>query len=325
MSLAPLLVIGWCFVVGACVGSFLNVVAWRLPSGMSLSWPGSHCPSCKKPILFRDNVPVLGWLWLRGRCRSCVQPISPRYPLVEFVTGAAFAALAYPELFGGGMNLPWAQFRPRDLLVFSWLYHAVLMAVLIVLALFDFDGVPAPRRSLAAGIAAGLIPPLVWPELYPVPIGGLPPPVLSGDGTLGGFEQLATGLAGLACGAAFGALLEWAHTGGRFGPMRGGLALALGLCGAFLGWQAAMSTACLLTIAILAIDLLVATLKRRLSSVAFLVPAAALVQICAWAQLSDLDWWPGPYAAGARMALAGATMVAASTILAVLGRLRSEA
>src|ERR1019366_670453 len=73
---------------GALVGSFLNVVVYRLPRGESLVTPGSHCPSCSAPVKPYDNVPVLAWLWLRGRCRACRAAISPRYPLVEATTAA---------------------------------------------------------------------------------------------------------------------------------------------------------------------------------------------------------------------------------------------
>lgn len=75
---------------GATIGSFLNVVVWRLPRGESLSHPGSHCPKCQTPIKPYDNVPVLGWLVLRGRCRSCREPISARYPLVEAATALLY-------------------------------------------------------------------------------------------------------------------------------------------------------------------------------------------------------------------------------------------
>ena len=79
-------------IFGAIVGSFLNVVAYRLPRGESLLHPPSACPSCGTPIKPYDNVPVLGWLWLRGRCRSCGAHISAQYPIVEAVTGALCAA-----------------------------------------------------------------------------------------------------------------------------------------------------------------------------------------------------------------------------------------
>lgn len=80
------------FLLGACVGSFLNVVVWRLPRGESLVSPGSRCPSCGHPLAWFDNIPILGWILLKGKCRYCAAPISARYPIVEFVTAAIFIA-----------------------------------------------------------------------------------------------------------------------------------------------------------------------------------------------------------------------------------------
>lgn len=79
--------------LGLAIGSFLNVVAWRLPRGESLWSPPSHCPSCDAPVRPRDNVPVLSWLLLRGRCRDCDARISPRYPVVEAGTAALYVAV----------------------------------------------------------------------------------------------------------------------------------------------------------------------------------------------------------------------------------------
>src|SRR4051812_33030759 len=84
------LYIPFLFALGACVGSFLNVVIWRLPRGESLSYPPSHCPKCNNTLKWYDNVPVFGWLKLGGKCRFCKNEISPRYPIVEAVTGLLF-------------------------------------------------------------------------------------------------------------------------------------------------------------------------------------------------------------------------------------------
>ena len=89
----PLLV-GLCALVGLAVGSFLNVVVWRVPRGESVVRPPSACPACGAPVRPADNVPVLSWLRLRGRCRDCSAPISPRYPLVEVGTAALFVVMA---------------------------------------------------------------------------------------------------------------------------------------------------------------------------------------------------------------------------------------
>src|SRR4051812_15792780 len=84
--------------LGLIVGSFLNVCIYRLPRHESVSWPASHCTVCNRPLAWYENVPVLSWLVLRGRCRTCHEPISPMYPLVEAMTGAAFLT-AY-QLYG---------------------------------------------------------------------------------------------------------------------------------------------------------------------------------------------------------------------------------
>src|SRR3954463_14212032 len=88
------LLAGFCALLGLLVGSFLNVVIWRVPRGESVVRPPSHCPGCGTEIAARDNVPVLSWLLLRAKCRTCGTHISVRYPFVELVTAAMFAAVA---------------------------------------------------------------------------------------------------------------------------------------------------------------------------------------------------------------------------------------
>ena len=84
----------WLFAVGSCVGSFVNVVALRLPAGIGIARSSSRCPVCLHPIRWYDNVPLISWLMLRGRCRDCGTWISIRYPLVELLVGLLFLALA---------------------------------------------------------------------------------------------------------------------------------------------------------------------------------------------------------------------------------------
>jgi len=123
---------------GAIIGSFLNVVAYRLPRGESLSTPGSHCPSCEAPIKPYDNVPVLGWLWLRGRCRSCRAPISPRYPLVEAGTAILCAGAVASQHSTGKAVLGF-----------------VLVLVLVPLALIDLETRLLPDKiTLPAAVLA---------------------------------------------------------------------------------------------------------------------------------------------------------------------------
>lgn len=104
---------------GLLFGSFANVVIWRFPRGESLSFPGSHCPACETPILRRDNVPVVSWLLLRGRCRSCGIQISPRYPVVELMSGSLW--LAAGVRFGMTVQTGFAVAFFFLLLILTWI------------------------------------------------------------------------------------------------------------------------------------------------------------------------------------------------------------
>jgi leader peptidase (prepilin peptidase) / N-methyltransferase len=126
-------------VLGLLVGSFLNVVIYRLPRGQSLVTPGSRCPSCGKPVRPYDNIPVVSWLVLRGRCRSCGAPISARYPLVEALTGAVFVGVALTR----GVN--------DDLAL--WLPFA---AMLIAVAGIDLDHRIIPNKIVLPAAIWGL-------------------------------------------------------------------------------------------------------------------------------------------------------------------------
>jgi len=133
--------------VGACVGSFLNVVAWRLPRQESLLWPGSHCPRCGTPLAWFENLPVLGWLLLRGRCRHCHQPISARYPLVESLCAGLWVAvlLARPQLMG-------MQPNPLLLVAAGW----ILASWLLPMVLIDLDNLWLPEAMLRWGVVVGI-------------------------------------------------------------------------------------------------------------------------------------------------------------------------
>ncbi len=123
------LILAWTGLLGACVGSFTNVVAWRLPRQESVVFPGSHCPKCGHAIRWHDNLPVLGWLLLRGRCRDCDAAISWRYPAVEALSAGLWisALLVWPGAGGGlpDLWLPWAGLVDRSAVVVEHLGDAV--------------------------------------------------------------------------------------------------------------------------------------------------------------------------------------------------------
>lgn len=127
------------FVIGSLVGSFLNVVIHRLPRGESVVSPGSHCPACGKAIRPWHNVPVLGWLWLRGRCRDCGLAIPLRYPLVELATALLFAWIAL-------------RFGPVPI---AWLWMA-FGAALFAAAAIDAEHRIIPDEISLGGLALGL-------------------------------------------------------------------------------------------------------------------------------------------------------------------------
>ncbi len=124
------------FGVGASVGSFLNVCVWRLPRGESLIRPPSRCPRCEAAIAARDNLPVLGWVLLRGRCRHCSGPIAARYPLVEAAAGLLFAAVVLAESLSGPLDVVdrgLALVAARVVCLWS------LVALLLTATLMEYD------------------------------------------------------------------------------------------------------------------------------------------------------------------------------------------
>ena len=130
-----------CFVFGLLVGSFLNVVIWRVPRGESVVSPPSACPECGHEIRWYDNIPVISWLVLRGHCRDCHAKISGRYPLVEFGTGLLFSYMAW--IFGFSWELP------------AFIY---LAAISMALGLIDYDVKRLPNVIvLPSYVVAGVL------------------------------------------------------------------------------------------------------------------------------------------------------------------------
>jgi leader peptidase (prepilin peptidase)/N-methyltransferase len=140
---------GGAFLFGLVIGSFLNVVIHRLPRGESLLHPGSRCPACDAKIAPWDNVPLLAYLWLGGRCRRCRARIALRYPLVELLTGLVFAAIAFRH--GAAAMTP------------VWLAFA---AVMIAAAAIDFDHRIIPDEISIGGllVALALVPAAQWAD-----------------------------------------------------------------------------------------------------------------------------------------------------------------
>ncbi len=191
------------FLLGTIVGSFLNVCIARLPRGESIVYPPSRCPHCQARIRPWDNVPILSFLWLGGRCRSCGQRISWQYPLVEALTGGLFAVNVW--FFG---LTPWAA------------VSSLLCAALVTVSFIDLEHQIIPDRISLPGIMLGLLLALPgWgPSLAERVVG-----TLLGGGILWAVAEF------------------YARVRGREG-MGGGDIKLLAMIGAFLGWKAVLLT-----------------------------------------------------------------------------------
>lgn len=152
--------------VGACVGSFINVVAYRLPIGKSIVSPPSACPKCDHKLAWYDNIPVLGWIMLRGKCRYCKNPVSIRYPIVEAITAALFAG-TFAVLY----LVNWREGAPFDVadtwpVLLVWL---TLVGCLIAATIIDFEHYIIPIGiPYVAAITAAVVLPGAWLLGFPL-------------------------------------------------------------------------------------------------------------------------------------------------------------
>ncbi len=194
------------FLLGAIVGSFLNVCIFRLPEGESVVFPASHCRFCRKPISWADNIPVISFLLLKGKCRQCGQKISWQYFWVELFT-AGLAVLFY---FHFGLN-------PRGVVYF------VLALALLVETVIDWRLQIIPDAITLPGILLGLLASFFFPALH---------------GQTSGFGSLFWSLAGMLAGGGIlylsGTLAEWVL---KKEAMGGGDVKLLAMIGSVIGWQ----------------------------------------------------------------------------------------
>jgi leader peptidase (prepilin peptidase)/N-methyltransferase len=207
-------------VLGAIIGSFLNVVIHRVPREESIAFPASHCPTCDIAIRPYDNIPVVSWAVLRGRCRACRAPISARYPAVELLTGVLFA-LTYLLHSGLTLSLP---------------FDLVFVAAIVALVFIDAEHMLLPNVITYPGIALALVARVIVPNLYGVAS-------LGGEQTPAWLLSLGGALLGALAGGGFLWLVGW-----LWERARGVEAMGLGdvkmmfMVGAFLGWPLTMLT-----------------------------------------------------------------------------------
>jgi leader peptidase (prepilin peptidase) / N-methyltransferase len=230
-SMARLIVL-WMFLMGGAIGSFMNVVVYRLPLGLSLVSPPSRCPKCGQLIRWYDNVPILGWLMLRGRCRQCHNPISLRYPAVEGLVAVMFAGMALLEM------PPVANLQ----LFVTCPFHLLLLCTLICAGLIEWDGHQPPLSLYLPALVGGVAMQVLWPALRSGVASwwGLPP----------SWAPVVNALAGVVLIGIF----WWALRRQRSTA----LALSLICVAIFLGWQGL----CVIALGTVAVRMMLCALGR---------------------------------------------------------------
>jgi len=212
------------FIVGSCIGSFVNVCIYRLPRSLSIVFPGSSCPQCESRIRFYDNIPILSFLWLRGKCRNCGASIPFRYVLIEGMTGF-FAVCTYLK-FGLSVEA---------------LVYFCFIATLLVVIYIDIDHQIIPNRITFPGIPVCLAATFFLPGI-----------------------TFAGGLAGMLAGGGSLFIVAWSYKqitkreGMGFGDIK-----LLAMIGALIGWKGVLFTIYLASVLGTAVGLLVILLNKK--------------------------------------------------------------
>jgi leader peptidase (prepilin peptidase)/N-methyltransferase len=336
-------VVGWIFSLGASIGSFINVVAYRVPRRLSLYREGSRCPNCLVPIRASDNIPIVGWLRLGGRCRACHLRISVQYPLVELAVALIFLSLAYVELLSAGANLPggqryaytgttWILWLTKWDMIGLYAYHCALLSTLVTWSLIQLDRQKISRAFAAWAIGLALLFAAIWPDLHPVAWRSAPQtamshapqnassPVLQTAKTLPWASSVATGAIGAAAGGLIGLALSAIRRGLRGEADGANRIFGLMLIGACLGWQMLVGCALLAVLTYSAHALLLWGLASSAepSFLAHLI-GSCLLLLCLWRlTATHLQFWPGPQTSSLAM---GGDCVACLAIWALLNAL----
>ncbi|MGH9902842.1 MAG: prepilin peptidase [Pyrinomonadaceae bacterium] len=267
--------------LGAIIGSFLNVVIHRLPREESIVFPNSRCPSCGTAIRPYDNIPVLSYMWLRGRCRACGASISPRYPAVELLTALVFA-LTFVHT---GLTLA----LPFDLL---------FVTAIIALVFIDAEHMILPDAITYPGLAFALVARVVVPNPY-----GVASLAAADGGPLAGWPAWAVSLVGALAGALVGGGSLWL-VGWLWERLRGVEAMGLGdvkmmfMVGAYLGWPLTVLTIFIgvLTGSIAGVAMM---LRRGSRDMQMLLPFGIFLGIAAIVTLffgtTIVDWYIGQF------------------------------
>ncbi|NLW51372.1 MAG: prepilin peptidase [Candidatus Brocadiaceae bacterium] len=217
------------FVLGLIVGSFLNVCIWRLPRGISVNFPRrSLCPRCGHSLAWADNIPVVSFLRLRGRCRYCSDPVSWRYPCVELITGLLFALIYFRQRVQVGTDLG------------QVVVMLLLAALLVVASGIDLEFLIIPDEISAFGVLGGLLAGFLLPQLHVGPLNYHTFESLTGHVRLDGL--IASGIGAVGGGSMVLAFALLGQLVFRKEAMGLGDVKLMAMIGAFFGWRVVFMT-----------------------------------------------------------------------------------
>jgi leader peptidase (prepilin peptidase)/N-methyltransferase len=316
--LVDVTIVLWLIYFCSSIGSFLNVVAWRMPRGDGIGGR-SYCPRCANTLKKRDNVPILGWISLRGRCRFCSLPISRRYPIVESLVGLTLTIIGITQIYGlslpsqmvhGHGALLWSpSFSQTSLAILT--YHAVAVATLWAMTLIRIDGTRLPTKLALFASVAVIVPMLVYPTVMVVPWQASRPAGWTPDGRyVDAVMRIATALVAAALTGRVLAKGLCPSADLKMDPLGGGtkrlvdLITMLSIPAVVIGWQSI--PALVITAAVLSFllrPLLDAipvndgpkgqiTRRGTLESYAFALPFALTLHLVLWRVLWSTSFWP---------------------------------
>ena len=307
----------WCFWVGSAIGSFLNVVAWRLPKGETIHGR-SHCPRCHTTLLAWDNFPVFGWLRLAGRCRSCRLPISSRYPMVELTVGLCVTLVAIGQLYRlsvPGMTMPgwlgplWAPRVNVDVLAILT-FHVYAVSAAWAFALVRVDGHRLPAKLVAWGLVPIMIAMLVLPWLGIVTWRSIPSSAVEGITVVtpvAGFSVYVDAVLRILTATVAASILGRSLARGlcptadpKLDPLGKSTAELMDviaiLCvpSLLVGWQSALGVGVVASVVAALLNRTILADRTMLGCFAIAMCWVLSLHLLFWATLVNFDYWPTP-------------------------------
>lgn len=340
--LIDVVLVFWLMYFCSSIGSFLNVVAWRMPRGESVGGR-SHCPRCANDLLGRDNVPVLGWISLRGRCRFCSLPISSRYPIVEFLVGLTMTLVGFAEL--NRLSLPndivhahagpaWSPLWTGPM-IGMMCYHATALSIGWAMALIRIDGTKLPGKLMGIALACLIIPMIAWPTAMVVPWQTIRPDNWIADGQY--FDAIMRVITAFVAAAFAGRVVGnglCPNADLKLDPLGKGsgrlvdLIWMLFIPSILMGWQSLPAVVLMATaLALLTKPLLDRieinqrpagkTIKARgmMERFSFALPIATALHLAFWHQLWSLPYWPSDQSGTTTITVATLLMLAVPIVL----------